>query len=234
MTGQVDITTANHSPERDGRRRIRLENRERLMLAAGHMFAQRGYRGTTTRDIALAAGITERTLYRHVTTKAALFREAVIHPVEAFVLDFSSAWEHRPPGSRATEIEVREFYANLVAVIEQEQSLLLALLAALAYEREDEDFPELEGTLAPLLDRLTDMFAVEAELRQWTVDPAIGMRLVFAMAISATLHAGWLFSGRDRPTADKLVDQMTRLTVWGLAGAPAPNRSRKTSARPNS
>jgi len=68
----------------DGRRLVRAKNRERLLQAASELFSQRGYRGTTTRDVADAAGITERTLFRHVPSKAALFREAVIAPVEAF------------------------------------------------------------------------------------------------------------------------------------------------------
>jgi AcrR family transcriptional regulator len=215
--------------EMDGRRLVRAKNRQRLLLAASQLFAQRGYRGTTTRDIADAAGITERTLFRHVPSKAALFREAVIAPVESFVNDFSEAWADRPQGARNTEIEVREFFTNLVAVIEGERNLLLALMAALAYESDDPDFPELQDTLAPMLNTLDRIFAVEAELRGWTLDPVIGVRMIVGMALAVTVHADWLFAGQKAPRREALVDELTKLTTWGLAGQPVtPGGARRT------
>jgi AcrR family transcriptional regulator len=204
----------------DGRSVPRARNRERLLSAAGALFAQRGYRGTTTRDIADAAGITERTLFRHLPSKAALFREAVIVPVEAFVEDFAARWRERPRGSRGTETEVREFYENLLAVIEGERTLLVAVMAALAYnDRDPETFPELQSMFAPLLDELEAIFAVEAELRDWQLDPRIAVRMIVGMALSVTVHADWLFAGHPQPRSGELVDQLTRLTVWGLPGA---------------
>jgi len=203
----------------DGRRLVRAKNRERLLQAASELFSQRGYRGTTTRDVAEAAGITERTLFRHVPSKAALFREAVIAPVEAFVTSFSQAWADRPQGARDTEVEVREFFANLLAVIEGERHLLLALMAALAYESEDEDFPELQHTLSPMLSTLDRIFAVEAELRGWTLDPVVGVRMIVGMALAVTVHADWLFADQKTPRREALVEQLTQLTTWGLAGA---------------
>jgi len=204
--------------EMDGRSLIRAKNRERLLLAASEMFAQRGYRGTTTRDIADAAGITERTLFRHVPSKAALFRQAVIAPVEAFVVDFRLSWSDRPRGSRDAELEIREFFENLLSVIESERHLLLALMACLAYESDDADFPELQDTLAPLLGTLDDIFAVEAGIRGWSLDPVIGVRIIVGMALAVTIHTDWLFAGHKQPRRAALVEQLTKLTTWGVTG----------------
>lgn len=204
--------------EADGRRLIGARNRRLLLDASAELFAQRGYRGTTTRDIAAAAGITERTLFRHVPSKAVLFREAVIAPVDAFVQEFTAGWNDRPRGSRESEVEVREFYANLLAVIDEERSLLLALLAALAYESHDDDFPDLQLTFAPLLDTLAEVLVVESALRGWTVEPRVAVRLIVGMALSVSVHRDWLFAGEEMPERDHLVDQLTRFTVHGLAG----------------
>lgn len=204
--------------ESDGRRRLRARNRERLLTAASTLFAQRGYRGTTTRDIAEAAGITERTLFRHVPSKAELFREAVIAPVESFVLGFTSAWSDRPRGARESEVEIREFFDNLLSVLESERHLLQAMMACLAFESDDADFPELQKTLAPLLDILDDVFAVEADLRGWQLDPVIGVRLIVGMALSITVHQDWLFAGHRQPRREALVDELTKLTAWGVVG----------------
>ena len=52
------------------------ERRASLLSAACGLFASRSYHGTTTADIARAAGVTEPVLYRHFPSKGDLFAEA--------------------------------------------------------------------------------------------------------------------------------------------------------------
>src|SRR4028119_2506780 len=51
------------------------ETRNRILQAAQHLFACRGYDGTTTRDLAQAAGVAEGTLFRHFENKKAILIE---------------------------------------------------------------------------------------------------------------------------------------------------------------
>lgn len=51
--------------------------RDDLLAAAARVYAEAGYRGATTRRIALAAGVNEITLFRHFGSKDALLREAL-------------------------------------------------------------------------------------------------------------------------------------------------------------
>ncbi len=51
--------------------------RERILLAAEHVFAQRGYSGTTTREVAQKAGIANSLIFYYFKNKMALY-EAVI------------------------------------------------------------------------------------------------------------------------------------------------------------
>ena len=54
--------------------RMRAEDRKRQLLeSAAGVFAERGYRGATTAELARAAGITEPILYRHFHNKEDLF-----------------------------------------------------------------------------------------------------------------------------------------------------------------
>ena len=54
--------------------RMRAEDRRRQLLeVAADVFASRGYRGSTTAELAKAAGITEPILYRHFENKLDLF-----------------------------------------------------------------------------------------------------------------------------------------------------------------
>ena len=51
--------------------------RDELLGAAARVYGEAGYRGATTRRIALAAGVNEITLFRHFGSKDALLREAL-------------------------------------------------------------------------------------------------------------------------------------------------------------
>ena len=49
------------------------ETRERILRAAMQLFAQRGYEGTTNRQIAAACGLTGAAIYHYFTSKAELY-----------------------------------------------------------------------------------------------------------------------------------------------------------------
>jgi AcrR family transcriptional regulator len=55
------------------------ERREALIETAIKVFSDGSYRGTTTAEIARAAGISEPILYRHFTSKRALYLAALDH-----------------------------------------------------------------------------------------------------------------------------------------------------------
>lgn len=54
------------------------QTRDRLLLSGLNLLAKKGYRGAVTREIALGAGVTEMTMYRHFHSKDELFAAAVI------------------------------------------------------------------------------------------------------------------------------------------------------------
>src|SRR2546428_516904 len=49
------------------------EMRQQILKTAIQLFAQKGFRGTTTREIALAAGVNEVTIFRHFASKQELY-----------------------------------------------------------------------------------------------------------------------------------------------------------------
>lgn len=63
------MRTSYHSPSSE------TEARTRILKSALRLFAQRGYDGTTTRDLAEAAGVAEGTLFRHFSNKKAILVE---------------------------------------------------------------------------------------------------------------------------------------------------------------
>ena len=51
---------------------VETDTETKILKAALHLFAQRGYSGTTTRDLAHSAGVAEGTLFRHFENKKAI------------------------------------------------------------------------------------------------------------------------------------------------------------------
>ncbi|WP_254565266.1 TetR/AcrR family transcriptional regulator [Oscillatoria sp. HE19RPO] len=52
-----------------------IDTRTRILNAAQRLFAQKGYNGTTTKDLAQAASVAEGTLFRHFANKKAILVE---------------------------------------------------------------------------------------------------------------------------------------------------------------
>lgn len=55
------------------------ETEEKIENAAISLFAEKGYKGTSTRRIAKEAGVSELTIYRYYKTKEELFRQALVN-----------------------------------------------------------------------------------------------------------------------------------------------------------
>lgn len=75
-------TTAGGAPalseQPEGRReQNKRRTHEALIEAAGRLFQERGYEATTVRDIALAAGVGERTFFRYFPSKESLVLQQV-------------------------------------------------------------------------------------------------------------------------------------------------------------
>lgn len=60
-----------------------MNHRDAILAAAAGVFAQHGFRGSTTRRIADAAGVNEITIFRQFGSKEALIREAMQHLTQA-------------------------------------------------------------------------------------------------------------------------------------------------------
>jgi AcrR family transcriptional regulator len=76
------------------RDRQRAQVRADISLAAYRLFIERGYDAVTTEEVAAAAGVSPRTLFRHVPTKEELLLAPVRHGGTAIV----NLLERRPGG----------------------------------------------------------------------------------------------------------------------------------------
>lgn len=118
-------------------RRPRGEPRRLLLDAARTLFARQDYRGTTTREIAAAAGVTEHLLFRNFGSKAALFREALVAPFTSFIDGFGATWQSVVPEETDEQELAGQFVGQLYDLFVEHQGLLLTLMAAEALSDEE-------------------------------------------------------------------------------------------------
>src|SRR5262245_31467568 len=70
MTLRKSVDSAEPRP---GSRMAAEDRREQIIEVAVRLFSQRGFRGTTTKEIAVAAGVNEAIIFRHFSTKSELY-----------------------------------------------------------------------------------------------------------------------------------------------------------------
>ncbi|WP_051850602.1 TetR/AcrR family transcriptional regulator [Streptomyces griseofuscus] len=81
-----------------GRRdRKKAATRGSLLRAATRMFAERGYQETTVKDIAAAAGVTERTFFRYFPSKEDLVFAEILDFVPLLVKEIAGRPASEPP-----------------------------------------------------------------------------------------------------------------------------------------
>ena len=98
---------ANTSASGSSRQRLSsVERREAIVRAAMDLFAQNGFRGTTTRELASAISVSEPVLYQHFTAKKDLY-VAIVDLMLAEVSErFESALQTLPEEATAREFFV--------------------------------------------------------------------------------------------------------------------------------
>ncbi|MCX2929977.1 helix-turn-helix domain containing protein [Mycobacterium sp. CVI_P3] len=196
---------------------VRGRGRQLLLAAARDIFAERGYKGTSTRDIAERAGVTEVMIFRHFGTKATLFQEAVVAPFTSFIQQYMADYRGREHGVRSPYEEGLDLYTGLFEVLHGEREVLLALMAA----RQFDDLPtaaasQVDEAFADVLTLIEEVVGTESVERGFSgFDLGPTVRAMFAMVLSLALHGDWMGLQKDAAYR-QVIEAMTTLTVRGL------------------
>lgn len=203
-------TNASKSPARS--RRTGEEVRSRLIAAGRDVFAERGYAGGSTKEIAKRAEVGEVLLFRHFGTKAGLFDIAVLGPFERFVDDYARQWRQHNMRGESLEQMSRLYIEVLYDFLDENRQLVVALLSARAHH----------PTTAVRLDEL--FHRLETIVRDGAVqyglpsrDPTTTVRLTFGLVLSAAIHAEILFPAGPPMTRTEIIDELTRYMLHGIA-----------------
>ena len=163
-------------------RRLTAEARREAVLAAAlPLFAVRGYAGTTTRDLAQVAGVTEPILYRHFPSKADLFA-AVLERVEERILTRLAAAIANAPNAPARLEALADGLPGLLADLEDE---FRVLNGAAATHADAETAAVVKRTYARLGAFLAKALAASGLRRG--VDPETAAEFLLELGLGASL-----------------------------------------------
>jgi TetR/AcrR family transcriptional regulator, regulator of mycofactocin system len=116
-------------PPMNGRDRRREATRDRLLDAGIRLFAERGYAAVTAAEIADAAGVTERTFFRHFPTKTDL----ILTNWRRLATELQVAMAAMPDGTPPIEVVragVGAFAAFLMRTVEARPAQSMGVYAA--------------------------------------------------------------------------------------------------------
>ncbi|MHB8690494.1 MAG: TetR/AcrR family transcriptional regulator [Solirubrobacteraceae bacterium] len=182
--------------------------RELIVEAARACFAERGYAGTTTRQIARRAGVVENLIFKHFGNKAGLFDAAVVQPFRRAVDTFTERSQVDDGEPRSGESVARGYVEALYDLLEGHGELLLAVMADRSRAQ----------PLVGLMEELERIGYSEMDAQGWPgANVKVLARLHFGMVAFNAAFGEALYPGGGGPSRDEVIDEMTAFLVHGSA-----------------
>jgi AcrR family transcriptional regulator len=193
------------------------ERREQLIRVAMNLFAKKGFKGTTTKEIAQAAGVNEALIFRHFPTKDALY-EAILR----WKIDQSGgdrwmaileplARERDDAGLFGTVMrEMLKFHR------ENPEFMRLNFYAVLEEHSLANDFREQQ--IKPLYEYLRDYVTMRQSEGAFdpSFDPGSIVRALFGMPFYHSMISNFFHCNMLQVTDDDAVHTFVRLAIGGL------------------
>jgi AcrR family transcriptional regulator len=191
------------------------ERKTSIVQAAMRLFAEKGFRGTTTRELAAAVGVSEPILYEHFKTKRDLYT-AIIETAARSGEEIIEALRAKYAGSD----DDRGFFTDLAAVIVQwhtkgEVFIRLLLFSNLENHELKDLFFEKKSTR--VIDLVAGYIARRVEaggLR--AVDPQIAARAFLGMIANYALYDKVFRSSPCCMPEQEVADEMVGIFLGGL------------------
>ncbi|MFQ5960177.1 MAG: TetR/AcrR family transcriptional regulator [Candidatus Methylomirabilales bacterium] len=207
------------------------ERRQQIIDAAATLFAQKGFRGTTTREIAGAVGVSEAALFKYFRNKEDLY-SAIIDAksrTEEVLAVVSAAAAH------GDDQGVFEGLAlTLIEAITQDTTLMRLLLFS-ALEGHDLSTIFFETRVRRVHEFLSRYIATritEGTFR--AIDPLLAARSFVGMVIHYLLiHELFRVKRPPQHSTKKAVETFVTLFLGGIQLVPADGRRRKPKVSPH-
>ena len=206
--------TVAHSPRK---RRSTAQVRSLITTAAYDEFAEHGFDGTSIRAVAERAGVTESTVFRHFSSKPALFETTAVGPLVQFMYEFAASIATHPDENPAA-VTLR-FVSGLYDLCTVNRRILVSL-AAQPHETADQREPAFDACARALV-RGIETYIAEND-QATPVDILDAVRMALALVLGAVLSDNELFPAEADPARIKAM--LSQFVLIG-AGYQQPSAS---------
>jgi AcrR family transcriptional regulator len=197
-------------------RRKRGEPRRLLLEAAQDLFSSQGYSGTSTREIAEQAGVSETLMFRYFGSKVGLFREALVTPFVEFVEDFNGKWQAGSNDELDAEELSRRFIGDLFDLFRKNRGLVVMLWAADAQSGSELAEAGVFDEINEELRVLVEIGTAEAVRRQGKELGRQDLATRSTLAMTAGMAVfGESFYGKKQPSRKDIVEELTQAVLHG-------------------
>lgn len=211
----------------DSTKAIELDTAQRILIAAERLFGQRGYSGVSTRDIALAAGVSKANIFHHYHSKQALYQAALHSGADRFQELLQGLADNDRSLAELLEGFSRQ---HLQSMLQHQDALALFIRHLLDVGQQD---PEIvaENVIEQTYDQLMDSFTALQRERKLAAhsDPSVlALSLVGSHLAFVLVRRLLLQNGREVPEAETFSTKMIKQLLQGVAPAPgAPDQEER-------
>lgn len=197
------------------------------MSAARQVFLRNGLAGARTKEIALAAGITEGVMYRYFTTKEELFEAAIIEPLEEFfeqLLPLEAGEINAAPTVELREQAIRHAERDWIEAMEK----IVPLLGVALFSEQEKGRQFYCDRLYPLILRAAEVAPLStASWARPGVDSGMLVLSIFGINLAVALDRYFRQAGDD---VGDLVPRICDQVVYGVS--PFPPEVEQSRAAP--
>ena len=201
------------------------ERRTHLVQLAGELFAEKGFRATTVRQIADAAGILSGSLYHHFDSKESIGDEILTGFLDDVLAGYRSAVSETDDPRTAIELIVR----SSTATLSRHRAALTMLQNDWSYFSAQPRFAYLRKAMREIEQTWITQLEKGRQTGQFRAD--LDTRLTYRLLRDILwIPTSWRQAGGGGWTTDQIVDGFLRLLFDGItapAGGAAPRRTAK-------
>jgi len=188
--------------------------RARLVRLAGELFAEKGFRATTVREIADAAGILSGSLYHHFDSKESIGDEIL----SAFLDDVLAGYRAAVHDTDDPRAAIEQMVRSSTATLSRHRAALTMLQNDWAYFSAQPRFAYLRKAMKEIEQTWTDQLERGKETGQFRAD--LDARLIYRLLRDILwIPTSWRQSRGRGWSTDQIVDGLLRLLFEGINAA---------------
>src|SRR5579871_4604264 len=192
------------------------DRRNQLLEAALEVFSRKGFEGTTTKEVAAAAGVTEAIIFRHFPTKQALYTAVLDQHVESAEIQ---NWLAEIKGwmEQNNDEEVLRSIARAILTSYRRDPRYERVLLFAALEGHELGLAHNRQMVAPIYELLRDYFARrQREGAVSNLPPGSNIGAIAGMTKNHAMMTQMFGYSTEVPSDEEVIESFVRITMNGI------------------